>query len=59
MGAATIPPRLLRRNPDAVKKGLFDFVAILKIPREDKEPEFDHLPEVDNFCEIGKGAAVP
>ena len=41
---------LLRRNPDAVKKGLFDFVAILKIPREDKEPEFDHLPEVDNFA---------
>ena len=40
----------LRRNPDAVKKGLFDFVAILKIPREDKEPEFDHLPEVDNFA---------
>jgi tripartite-type tricarboxylate transporter receptor subunit TctC len=39
----------LRRNPDAVKKGLFDFAAILKIPREDKEPEFDHLPEVDNF----------
>ena len=40
---------LLRRNPDAVKKGLFDFVAILKIPREDKEPVFDHLPELDNF----------
>ena len=39
----------LRRNPDAVKKGLFDFVAILKIPREDKEPAFDHLPELDNF----------
>jgi tripartite-type tricarboxylate transporter receptor subunit TctC len=40
----------LRRNPDAVKKGLFDFVAVLKIPREDKEPEFDHLPELDNFA---------
>ena len=40
----------LRRNPDAVKKGLFDFVAILKIPREDKEPEFDHLPEIDGFA---------
>lgn len=39
----------LRRNPDAVKKGLFDFAAVLKIPREDKEPEFDHLPEVDSF----------
>jgi tripartite-type tricarboxylate transporter receptor subunit TctC len=40
---------VLRRSPDAVKKGLFDFVAILKIPREDKEPEFDHLPEIDGF----------
>jgi tripartite-type tricarboxylate transporter receptor subunit TctC len=40
----------LRRNPDAVKKGLFDFVALLKIPREDKEPEFDHLPEIDGFA---------
>jgi tripartite-type tricarboxylate transporter receptor subunit TctC len=40
---------VVRRNPDAVKKGLFDFVAILKIPREDKEPDFDHLPEIDGF----------
>ena len=40
---------VIRRNPDAVKKGLFDFTAILKIPREDKEPEFDHLPEIDTF----------
>jgi tripartite-type tricarboxylate transporter receptor subunit TctC len=39
----------LRRNPDALKKAMFDFAAILKIPREDKEPDFDHLPEVDNF----------
>jgi tripartite-type tricarboxylate transporter receptor subunit TctC len=40
---------VIRRSPDAVKKGLFDFAAILKIPREDKEPEFDHLPEIDGF----------
>jgi tripartite-type tricarboxylate transporter receptor subunit TctC len=40
---------VVRRNPDAVKKRLFDFAAILKIPREDKEPEFDHLAEVDGF----------
>jgi len=40
---------IVRRNPDAVKKNMFDFVAILKIPREDKEPNFDHLPEVDNL----------
>jgi tripartite-type tricarboxylate transporter receptor subunit TctC len=40
---------VLRRSPDAVKKGLFNFVAVLKIPREDKEPEFDHLREIDGF----------
>jgi tripartite-type tricarboxylate transporter receptor subunit TctC len=40
---------IVRRNPDAVKKNMFDFLAIIKIPREDKEPNFDHLPEVDNF----------
>jgi len=40
---------IVRRNPDAVKKGLFDFAAILKIPREDKEPQFDHIPEIDNL----------
>jgi tripartite-type tricarboxylate transporter receptor subunit TctC len=41
---------VVRRNPDAVKKGLFDFVAVLKIPREDKEPDFDHLAEIDGFA---------
>lgn len=41
---------VIRRNPDAVKKGLFDFAAVLKIPREDKEPEFDHFPEIDGFA---------
>ena len=40
---------VIRRNPDAVKKGLFDFPAILKIPREDKEPQFDHIREIDTF----------
>lgn len=40
---------IVRRNPDALKKNMFDFIAIIKIPREDKEPNFDHLPEVDNF----------
>lgn len=45
---------VLRRSPDAVKKELFDFIAILKIPREDKEPQFDHLPEVDGFVKSEK-----
>jgi tripartite-type tricarboxylate transporter receptor subunit TctC len=40
---------VIRRNPEAVKKGLFDFASILKIPREDKEPEFDHIPEIDTL----------
>jgi tripartite-type tricarboxylate transporter receptor subunit TctC len=41
---------VVRRNPDAVKKGMFDFAAILKIPREDKEPQFDHITELDTFA---------
>jgi len=41
---------ILRRSPDAVKKGLFSFVAVMKIPKEDKEPEFDHLPQIDTFA---------
>lgn len=41
---------VLRRTPDAVKKALFHFAAVMKIPREDKEPEFDHLPELDHFA---------
>ncbi len=40
---------MLRRYPDALKKAPFNYVAIFKIPREDKDPEFDHLPEIDNF----------
>jgi tripartite-type tricarboxylate transporter receptor subunit TctC len=45
---------VIRRNPEAVKKPLFDFVAILKIPREDKEPDFDHVPEIDGFVKSEK-----
>jgi tripartite-type tricarboxylate transporter receptor subunit TctC len=40
---------VVRRSPGAVKKGLFDFAAILKIPREEKEPEFEHITELDTF----------
>ena len=40
----------VRRNPDVLKKdGPVDFIAILKIPREDKEPNFDHVRELDTF----------
>ena len=45
---------VIRRNPDAVKKNLFDFAAILKIPREDKEPQFDHIPEIDGFVKTDR-----
>ena len=48
-----------RRNPDAVKKNLFDFAAILKIPREDKDADFDRLPGDRQLCEIREGAALP
>ncbi|MGH7846875.1 MAG: hypothetical protein ACREQW_17150 [Candidatus Binatia bacterium] len=40
---------VVRRNPDVFKKGDVDFVAILKIPREDKEPNFAHVRELDTF----------
>jgi len=40
---------VVRRNPDVFKQGLVDFVALLKIPREDKEPNFDHVRELDTF----------
>ena len=45
---------IVRRNPDALKKNMFDFIAIIKIPREDKEPNFEHLPEIDNFVKSEK-----
>ncbi len=40
---------VMRRFPDAFKKAPFNILAIFKIPREEKEPEFDHLPEIDNY----------
>lgn len=41
---------VVRRNPDVLKKdGPVDFISLFKIPREDKEPNFEHLPELDGF----------
>ena len=40
---------VLRRTPDALKKNLFDFAAVKKIPRDEKEPGFDEFPEIDTF----------
>jgi hypothetical protein len=41
---------VVRRDPDVFKKGNVDFIAVLKIPREDKEPNFDHVRELDTFA---------
>ena len=41
---------VLRRYPDAFRSAPFNILGIFKIPREDKDPEFDHLPEIDNFA---------
>jgi tripartite-type tricarboxylate transporter receptor subunit TctC len=41
---------VMRRFPDAFKKAPFNILAIFKIPREEKEPDFDHLPEIDNYA---------
>ena len=40
---------VVRRDPDVFKKGNVDFIAVLKIPRADKEPNFDHVRELDTF----------
>jgi len=41
---------VLRRFPDAFKpSSFFNLLAIFKIPREAKDPEFDHLPQLDTF----------
>ena len=41
---------VVRRNPDWVEKGLVDFQVIFKAPKEDKNPRFDHLPELETFA---------
>src|SRR5262245_35577083 len=41
---------IMRRFPDAFKKANFNILAVFKIPREDKDPDFDHLPEIDRFA---------
>ncbi len=41
---------VMRRFPDPFKKAPFNILAIFKIPREDKDPDFDHLPEIDSFA---------
>jgi len=40
---------IVRRNPDVFTKGNVDFIALMKIPREDKEPSFEHVREIDTF----------
>jgi tripartite-type tricarboxylate transporter receptor subunit TctC len=40
---------VMRRFPDAFKKAPFNILAVFKIPREAKDPDFDHLPEIDSF----------
>jgi tripartite-type tricarboxylate transporter receptor subunit TctC len=46
---------IVRRNLGVPKEDSpIDFISILKIPREDKEPNFEHLPELDNFAKSDK-----
>jgi tripartite-type tricarboxylate transporter receptor subunit TctC len=40
---------IIRRNPDALKKNMFDFAAVLKIPGDATDPHFDHLTPLDKF----------
>ena len=46
---------VLRRSPDAFKpSSYFNLLAVFKIPRDAKDPEFDHLPQLDNFAKSEK-----
>ncbi len=46
---------VLRRFPDALKPSShLNLLAHLKIPREAKDPEFDHLPQLDTFVQSEK-----
>jgi tripartite-type tricarboxylate transporter receptor subunit TctC len=49
---------VLRRNPDAFEKGPYHFVVVFKTPRDDKDPQFDNLPEIDNFLKSEKERRV-
>lgn len=55
---ANIADTVLQRTPDWVQKGLVDFHAILEIPKGDKHPRFDHLPELESFAKTDKERKV-
>jgi len=41
---------LLDRQSDWLEKGLVDLHVIFAVPRENKHPRFDYLPEIDGFA---------
>jgi tripartite-type tricarboxylate transporter receptor subunit TctC len=45
---------VLQRNREWVEKGLVDFYAIFEVPKGNKHPRFDHLPEVESFAKSDK-----
>jgi tripartite-type tricarboxylate transporter receptor subunit TctC len=42
------------RTPEWLKGGVVDFHTILNIPKEEKHPQFSHLPELENLARSDK-----
>jgi hypothetical protein len=45
-----IPDTILKRSPEFIQKKTVDFHAVLEIPKGDKHPQFNHLPEISDLA---------
>jgi tripartite-type tricarboxylate transporter receptor subunit TctC len=46
------------RNPEWLKGGVVDFHTIINIPKEEKHPQFSHLPELESLAKSDKDRKV-
>jgi tripartite-type tricarboxylate transporter receptor subunit TctC len=49
---ANIADTVIQRTPEWIEKKLVDFHAILEIPKGDKHPQFNRLPELESFAKL-------
>ena len=47
---------IMKRHPEWVEKGMANLHAVIEIPKGKKIPQFTHLPDIETFAGIGKGA---
>jgi hypothetical protein len=47
---STSADTVLRRNPDWLEKHVVDFHAIIEVPKGEKHPTFQNLPELESFA---------